>query len=72
MRVKGDESIKNATMKAVKVAKEAGIPVVLSLGTKHIIADDPKWWQDFIEEYVTILAMNEEEASRSQAMKIHY
>lgn len=62
VRVKGDESIRDATMKAVKVAKAAGIPVVLSLGTKHIIADSPRWWQDFIQEYVTILAMNEEEA----------
>ncbi len=63
MRVKDNDTIKDATLKAVRLAKEAQVPVVLSLGTKHIIADNPKWWQSFIKKYVSVIAMNEEEAS---------
>lgn len=37
-------------------------PVVLTLGTKFVIADNPQWWQAFLKEHVSILAMNEEEA----------
>ena len=38
------------------------MPVVLTLGTKYVIADNPQWWRDFLKENVTILAMNEDEA----------
>lgn len=38
------------------------MPVVLTLGTKYVIADNPQWWQQFLKEHVSILAMNEEEA----------
>lgn len=38
------------------------MPVVLTLGTKFVIADNPQWWQAFLKEHVSILAMNEEEA----------
>lgn len=38
------------------------MPVVLTLGTKYVIADNPQWWQAFLKENVSILAMNEEEA----------
>ncbi|STR41175.1 inosine-guanosine kinase [Klebsiella michiganensis] len=31
-------------------------------GTKYVIADNPAWWQAFLKEHVSILAMNEEEA----------
>lgn len=37
------------------------MPVVLTLGTKYVIADNPAWWQEFLQEHVSILAMNEEE-----------
>lgn len=36
--------------------------MVLTLGTKFVIADNPQWWQAFLKEHVSILAMNEEEA----------
>ncbi len=36
--------------------------MVLTLGTKYVIADNPEWWQQFLKENVSILAMNEEEA----------
>ncbi len=35
--------------------------MVLTLGTKYVIADNPAWWQEFLQEHVSILAMNEEE-----------
>lgn len=38
------------------------MPVVLTLGTKFVIAENPQWWQEFLKEHVSILAMNEEEA----------
>lgn len=36
--------------------------MVLTLGTKYVIADDPQFWRDFLRDHVTIVAMNEEEA----------
>lgn len=38
------------------------MPVILTLGTKHVIAEDPQWWCDFLAENISVLAMNEEEA----------
>ena len=49
-------------MKAIEYAKKYNVPVVLTLGTKFVIADNPEWWQAFLKEHVSILAMNEEEA----------
>lgn len=63
VRVSGNESIKAATFRAIHIAKQAGVPVVLSLGSRQIIESDPQWWQAFIQEYVSVLAMNEEEAA---------
>lgn len=48
-------------MKAIEYAKKHDVPVVLTLGTKYVIADNPAWWQQFLQEHVSILAMNEEE-----------
>lgn len=61
MRTQGDETMTDATMQAVAYAKEAGVPVVLTLGTKFLIEQDPEWWSNFVQEHVDILAMNEEE-----------
>ena len=36
-----------ATMKAVEYAKKYNVPVVLTLGTKFVIAENPQWWQQF-------------------------
>ncbi|CAM3520588.1 inosine/guanosine kinase [Rouxiella silvae] len=51
-----------ATMQAIAYAKKYQVPVVLTLGTQFVIAEDPQAWRDFINEHVTILAMNEDEA----------
>jgi inosine kinase len=61
MRTQGDETMTEATMQAVKYANDADVPVVLTLGTKFLIEQDPSWWADFVKKHVDILAMNEEE-----------
>ncbi|KNC89126.1 inosine/guanosine kinase [Trabulsiella odontotermitis] len=61
VRCKPGEPMPDATMKAISYAKKHNVPVVLTLGTKYVIADNPVWWQEFLKENVSILAMNEEE-----------
>ncbi|WP_298445345.1 inosine/guanosine kinase [uncultured Ferrimonas sp.] len=61
MRAGGDP-ITEAAMTAIGYAKAADVPVVLTLGTRFLIEQDPQFWRDFISEHVTVLAMNEEEA----------
>lgn len=61
MRTQGNETMTEATMQAVKYANESGVPVVLTLGTKFLIEQDPTWWANFVNDHVDILAMNEEE-----------
>ncbi|CAH9059224.1 Inosine-guanosine kinase [Pseudoalteromonas holothuriae] len=61
MRTTGDETMTQATMQAVHYANQAGVPVVLTLGTKFLIEQDPTWWAEFVDKHVDILAMNEEE-----------
>lgn len=58
---KGDP-MPDATMQAIAYAKKYQVPVVLTLGTQYVIAEDPQAWRDFIRENVSILAMNEDEA----------
>lgn len=62
MRTEEGDTMTEATLKAVKCANKAGVPVVLTLGTKFIIEQEPGFWRDFVKEHVNILAMNEEEA----------
>ena len=62
MRASEGDGITDAAMKAIEYAKAAEVPVVLTLGTRFLIAEAPVWWQNFIKEHVTILAMNEDEA----------
>ena len=62
VRCKPGEPMPDATMTAIGYAKKHNVPVVLTLGTKYVIADNPQWWRDFLKEHVSILAMNEEEA----------
>jgi len=62
VRCKPGEPMPAATMQAIEYAKKYQVPVVLTLGTKYVIADNPQWWRDFLKENVTILAMNEDEA----------
>ena len=62
MRVDESETIDKATLKAIEYAKEANVPVVLTLGTSLLIKDNSDYWKNFIKENVTILAMNNSEA----------
>lgn len=62
MRVLDGDTMDKATLRAVEIAKGAGVPVVLTLGTKHLIEQEPEWWREFVIENVDILSMNEEEA----------
>ena len=61
MRADAGEPMPEATMRAVSLAKAAGVPVVLTLGTRFIIAERPDFWRSFVSENVDVLAMNEEE-----------
>ncbi|WP_039056168.1 inosine/guanosine kinase [Enterobacter sp. Bisph1] len=61
VRCNPGEPMPAATLQAVAYAKKHDVPVVLTLGTKYVIADNPQWWRDFLKENVSILAMNEEE-----------
>ncbi len=51
-----------ATMKAVRIAKKNKVPVILSLGTSTLIEEKKGFFQGFIRDYVTVIAMNEKEA----------
>lgn len=62
VRCKPGEPMPEATMKAIEYAKKYNVPVVLTLGTKFVIAENPQWWQQFLKDHVSILAMNEDEA----------
>jgi len=61
VRCKPGEPMAEATMRAIHLAKKHDVPVVLTLGTKYVIAENPQWWQTFLRDNISILAMNEEE-----------
>lgn len=62
MRCAPGDPMPAATLHAIALAKARGVPVVLTLGTRFVIAERPEFWQRFIAEHVNIVAMNEEEA----------
>ncbi|MEX8990612.1 inosine/guanosine kinase, partial [Salmonella enterica] len=53
VRCKPGEPMPDATMKAIEYAKKHNVPVVMTLGTKFVIADNPQWWQAFLKENVS-------------------
>jgi len=61
MRAGEGETIPEATRRAVSLARQNEVPVVLTLGTRFVIAERPDFWRDFIQENVDVVAMNEEE-----------
>ncbi len=61
-----------ATMQAIEYAKKYDVPVVLTLGTRFVIQDDPEYWQDFLKQHVSVVAMNEDEAEALTGEKIHW
>nr|WP_310617128.1 inosine/guanosine kinase [Pantoea cypripedii] len=62
VRCQPGEPMPAATLRAIEYAKKHNVPVVLTLGTKYVIQDDPQFWRDFLRDHVSIVAMNEEEA----------
>ncbi|MCK8290488.1 inosine/guanosine kinase [Erwinia amylovora] len=62
VRCNPGEPMPLATMQAIEWAKKHNVPVVMTLGTKYVIADNPQFWRDFIRDHVSVVAMNEEEA----------
>ncbi|WP_416413007.1 inosine/guanosine kinase [Pantoea sp. App145] len=62
VRCQPGEPMPEATLRAIEYAKKHNVPVVLTLGTKYVIQDDPQFWRDFLRDHVSIVAMNEEEA----------
>ncbi|CED57097.1 inosine-guanosine kinase [Aliivibrio wodanis] len=62
VRGKEGDPMMDAVQKAIDCAKSHNVPVVLTLGTKYVIEGKAEWWQTFLKENVTVVAMNEEEA----------
>ncbi|PYG47499.1 inosine kinase [Pantoea sp. AG1095] len=62
VRCQPGEPMPEATLRAIEFAKKHNVPVVLTLGTKYVIQDNPQFWRDFLRDHVSIVAMNEEEA----------
>jgi inosine kinase len=54
--------ISSATIHACKIAKKAGVPVVLTLGTSSLVEEKKEFFLNFISEYVNVVAMNNDEA----------
>jgi len=69
LRSSEGEPMPEATMQAIAYAKKYQVPVVLTLGTQFVIAENPQAWRDFIAENVSILAMNEDEGFALTGMK---
>lgn len=63
LRCKDGEPMPEATMRAIELAKARNVPVVLTLGTRFVIAERPEFWRTFIADHVDIVAMNEEEGA---------
>jgi inosine kinase len=61
MRGKPEDPMPKAVARAIEIAKANNVPVVLTLGTKWVIEGNAEWWQDYIKENISIVAMNEEE-----------
>ena len=61
MRGKPEDPMPKAVQKAIEYAKAHNVPVVLTLGTKYVIEGNAEWWQEYLKENVTIVAMNEDE-----------
>ena len=57
-----NSSMFKANLAACEYAKKYNIPVVLSLGTSSLITSKKEFFLEFIRDYVSLCAMNEEEA----------
>ncbi|MDC0609500.1 inosine/guanosine kinase [Vibrio sp.] len=61
LRCKDGDPMPESAMKAIEYAKKYEVPIVLTLGTKYVIENNVSFWQTFIRDHVTVVAMNEEE-----------
>lgn len=61
MRCEAHEPMADSARQAAEWARQAGVPVVLTMGTRFIVEDRRDWWQQFIRDHVTLVAMNEDE-----------
>ena len=52
-----------ATRRACEIARRAGVPIVLTLGTSGLVAEKAPFFREFIRENVNTVAMNQEEAA---------
>lgn len=57
-----ESPIYKSTLRAAQIAKEANVPVVLSLGSSGLVKDQKIPLISFIKDYVNVLAMNRAEA----------
>lgn len=51
-------AIYKTTIRAADIAREAGVPVVLSMGSSGVVADKKELISAFIKSHVTVCAMN--------------
>jgi inosine kinase len=51
-----------STLRSVEIARAAGVPVVLSLGTSGLVQEKKDLLLEFLPKYVSVVAMNEAEA----------
>ncbi|HGF4952831.1 inosine/guanosine kinase [Vibrio parahaemolyticus] len=63
MRGKEEDPMPKAVQRAIDFAQKHDVPVVLTLGTKYVIEGNAEWWQEYIRENVSVVAMNEEEGA---------
>ena len=57
-----DDPIYAATIKACEYASDNNVPVIMSLGTSTLVDSKVEFLKEFSKKYVTVLAMNQEEA----------
>ena len=57
-----DEPICKATVKACEIARSNKVPVVMSMGTSKLVEEKIEEFKEFIDQYVTCVAMNKDEA----------
>ncbi len=66
-----NDPVFGATIKACQIAKESRVPVVMSLGTSDLVEARKEFLNSFINEYVTALAMNQQEALALTGIEDH-
>ncbi len=57
-----DSKIFESTIEACKIAKQNNVPIVFTTGTSSLIKEKSIFFKNFIQEYVSVLALNNAEA----------